>query len=232
MSSRLAIRRLLSPTSLALVPALLLALRLGAAPAVAQAPDARTLEDDLQIMVLPQRILAVGTRGGQREIALEIGERVLWEGVRGRIGMVLTDRRALGVTTESGSWQSTRYRRTETVPDPPLLADRVALLLLRTRLVGLDGSSGNFVEISIGPGEKVVDWAVGQNVGVAVTSRRALGISAFAGGFFATTIDVGERIDGLQAVANSATLTTSRRLLTFRSDGHWEERRLDLRDRR
>lgn len=196
------------------------------------AQDARPLEDDLQIVVLPQRILAVGPRGGQREIALELGENVAWKGVRGRIGIVLTDRRVLGVTTESGSWQSTRYRRTESVPDPPLMADRVALLLLRTRLLGLDGRSGNLIEISIGPSETVLDWAVGQNVGVAVTSRRALGISAFAGGFFATTLDVGERVDALDAVANSATLTTSRRLLTFRNDGHWEQRRLDLRDRR
>jgi hypothetical protein len=201
-------------------------------PAAAQVRDERPLADDLQIVVLPQRILAVGSGGGQREADLEIGEKVLWQGVRGRIGMVLTDRRVLGVTTESGSWQSTRYRRTETVPDPPLMEDRVALLLLRTRLVGLDGRSGNLVEVSIGPGEQVLDWAVGQNVGVAVTSRRALGLSAFAGGFFPVSIGVGERVDGIAAVANSATVSTSRRLLVFRNDGRWEERRLDLRDRR
>lgn len=223
-------RRLLLPRAALVL--LLLALVPSAAPAGAQGPDARPLEDDLQIVVLPQRILAVGSGSGQRELALEIGEKVLWQGVRGRIGMVLTDRRVLGVTTESGSWQSKRYRRTESVPDPPLMADRVALLLLRTRLIGLDGRSGNLVEVSIGPGEQVLHWAVGQNVGVAVTPRRALGISAFAGGFFATSIGVGERIDGVQAVANSATVTTARRLLVFRNDGHWEERHLDLRDRR
>lgn len=203
-----------------------------AAPSAAHDPDAHPLETDLQIVVLPQRLLAVGTRGGQREVSLELKEKVLWKGVQGRIGVVLTDRRVLAVTTESGSWQSKRYRLTESVPDPPLMADRVALLLLRTRLLGFDGRSGNLVEASIGPGEQVLHWAVGQNVGVAVTSRRALGLSAYAGGFFTATLDAGERVDGVEAVANSATVTTSRRLLTFRRDGRWEARHLDLRDRR
>ena len=212
--------------------ALALLCLLAAAPAPAQTGDARPLEDDLQILVFPQRLLAVGRGGGEREIELEIGEPVLWQGVRGRIGIVLTDRRALAVTTESGSWQSRRYRRTETVPDPPLMADRVALLLLRTRLLGFDGRSGNFVEAGIGPGEPLLDWDVGQNVAVAVTTRRALGLSALGGGFFPVPIGVGERVEAVQAVANSATVTTSRRLLVFRNGGSWEERHLDLRDRR
>ncbi len=213
---------------------LLLAPFLAVAAPVRAQPDAVPLEDDLQIVVLPQRLLAIGSRGGgQRELALELGERVLWQGVRGRVGMVLTDRRVLAVTTESGSWQTERYRRTETVPEPPLLGGRVGILVLRTRFLGFDGGSGNLVESSIGPSEKVIDWGVSQNVAVAVTNRRVLGLSPFRGGFFERSVTPAERYQGLTTVANSATVTTSRRLLIFRApSGTWEERNLDLRDRR
>ena len=213
---------------------LLLAPFLWVAGPVGAQPDAVPLEDDLQIVVLPQRLLAIGSRGGgQREVALEIGEQVQWQGVRGRVGMVLSDRRALAVTTESGSWQSERYRRTEPVPEPPLLGGRVGLLIMRTRFIGFDGGSGNLIESSIGPAEKVLDLGVSQNVAVAVTNRRVLGLSPFRGGFFERSVTPAERYQGLTTVANSATVTTSRRLLIFRApSGTWEERNLDLRDRR
>jgi hypothetical protein len=211
----------------------LMAALLSSAGTAGAQPDAVPLEDDLQIVVLPQRLLAIGSRGGgQREVALEIGEQVLWQGVRGRVGMVLSDRRVLAVTTESGSWQSERYRRTEPVPQPPLLGGRVGILKMRTRFLGFDGGSGNLVESGIGPTEKVVDWGVGQNVAVAVTDRRVLGLSPFRGGFFERSVSPGERYQGLSTVANSATVTTSRRLLIFRAQsGTWEQRHLDLRDR-
>ncbi len=220
-------------------PASLVALALAVVVVVALAhlaraqPDATPLADDLQIVVLPQRLLAIDARGGgERELALEIGEKVLWEGVRGRVGMVLTDRRMLAITTESGSWQAERWRRTEPLPDPPLLGGRVGILVTRTRVIGFDGGSGNLVESSVGPHERVVDWSVGQNVAVAVTDRRVLGLSPFRGGFFERSITPGERYGGTKTVANTATVTTSRRLLIFRAPtGTWEERRLDLRDR-
>jgi len=212
----------------------LLAASLPIAVPVRAQPGAVQLEDDLQIVVLPQRLLGIGSHGGgQREVALELGEKVLWQGVRGSVGMVLTDRRVLALSTASGSWQSERYRRTETVPDPPLLGGRVGILVLRTRFLGFDGGSGNLIESSIGPAEKVLDWGVSQNVAVAVTNRRVIGLSPFRGGFFERSVTPAERYQGLITVANSATVTTSRRLLIFRApSGTWEERNLDLRDRR
>jgi hypothetical protein len=212
----------------ALAAAVAVALAAGPAPA---GDDAELLVDDLEIAVLQRELLSIDARGGgQRSTPLELGERVLWTGTRGRVGVALTDRRVLAVGTESAAWQSTRWRRTEPVPDGALLGGRVALLATRTRVIGFDGRSGNLVEQGIGPGERVTGQVVGQNVAVAVTERHAFGLSAFAGGFFGADLALGERVEELRAVANAATVVTSRRLLVFRApSGTWEERRLDLR---
>jgi len=201
------------------------------AAALRAQPDAPLLADDLQIVVLPREVLSIDARGGgQLAAPLELGERVLWTGVRGRVGVALTDRRVLAVSTQSGAWQETRYRRTEDIPGEPLLGGRVALLSTQVRVIGFDGGSGNLVERELGPRETLVDRAVGDNVAVAVTDRRALGLSPFAGGFFEAKLRLGERLEGLSVVANAATLTTSRRLLIFRAPtGTWEERSLDVR---
>jgi hypothetical protein len=212
----------------ALAAAVAVALAAGPAPA---GDDAELLADDLEIAVLQRELLSIDARGGgQRSTPLELGERVLWTGTRGRIGVVLTDRRVLAVGTESAAWQSSRWRRTEPVPDGALLGGRVALLATRTRVIGFDGQSGNLVEQGIGPGERVTGQVVGQNVAVAVTERHAFGLSAFAGGFVGADLALDERVEELRAVANAATVVTSRRLLVFRApSGTWEERRLDLR---
>jgi len=205
-------------------------LLLVAAAARAQ-PDAPVLADDLQIVVLPREVLSIDARsGGQLAVPLELGEQVLWTGVRGRVGVALSNRRVLAVSTRSGAWQEARYRRTEDVPGEALLGGRVALLATRVRVIGFDGGSGNLVERELGPRELLVDRAVADNVAVAVTDRRALGLSSFVGGFFETKLRLGERLDGLAATANAATLTTSQRLLIFRAPtGTWEERNLDVR---
>jgi hypothetical protein len=193
--------------------------------------DADVIADDLEIAVLQRELLSIDARGGgQRVAALERGERVLWSGARGRVGVVLTDRRALAVSTESAAWQATRFRRTESVPERALLGGRVALFSTRVRVIGFDGRTGNLVESALGPNEELLSGVVGQNVAVAVSDRRAFGLSPFAGGFFVADIALGERIDEVRAVANTATVVTSRRLLVFRApSGTWEERRLDLR---
>jgi hypothetical protein len=207
-------------------------------PAGAQGPLAERGEaspypllDLLEIVVLPREILAVDAAGGgQVEVRLLRGENVLWTGSRGRVGVVLTDQRILAVSTASASWQSARYLRGETRPERALLGDRVALLLTNKRVIGFDGNSGNLVERSLGPGERILDSAVGDNLAVVVSERRALGLSAFTGGFFEAKIHVGERLQGVGAQANLATLTLSDRLLFFRAPtGSWEERNLDIR---
>lgn len=189
------------------------------------------LADLLEVIVLEREVLALDAEsGGQTREALEIGERVLWQGSRGRVAMVLTNRRVLAVGVGSGAWQSTRYRSAESPPTHALLGDRVGLVVTEQRLVGFDGGSGNLIERSLGPREAILSTGVGENVAVVATDRRALGLSPFQGGFFQARLRLGERLESLSARSNHATLTTSRRLLIFRaSSGTWEERRLDLR---
>jgi hypothetical protein len=181
--------------------------------------------------VLPREVVAIdAVGGGQLGERLEIGERVLYAKQRGRVGVVVTDRRLLAVTSGSASWQEARYRNGEAPPADVALGDRVALVVTPVRAIGFDGRSGNLVEATLGPQEVVRDSAVGQNVAVVVSDRRALGVSAARGGFFEVRIRLGERLAGLTALADTVTLQTSRRLLVFRGpSGSWEERRLPLR---
>jgi hypothetical protein len=202
-----------------------------APPAGAGSPGDTPLGDLLQVVVTRRALLALDAEGGgdTRE-ALELGETVLWKGSRGLVGLALTDRRVLAVRTRSAAWQSERWRRGESRPHFVELGDRVALVATDRRVLGFDGGSGNLIESSVGPRERVVDAQVGANLAVVVTDRRALGLSPFAGGFFETDVRVGETIRGLEVASEVATLTTSQRLLIFRGrSGTWSERRLELR---
>jgi hypothetical protein len=214
---------------------LLIALHAPAAPpdAVAQIVrgDEVELADVLEIVVLTRELLAIDARGGgQTRFALDLGETVLWNGAKGRVGVVVTDRRFLAVSTVSSAWQETRWRRREAPATDIRLGGRVAIATTSQRVFGFDGRSGNLIERDLGPKESIFELDVGENVGVVLTDRSALGVSAFAGGFFEARLLLGEEIEELSALANLATLRTSRRILVFRGHGgSWEERARDLR---
>jgi hypothetical protein len=213
----------------ALVAALALA---AAAPALAQlrAPGETPIEDVIQVFVLRRELVAVdGLAGTDTREPLELGEQVLWTDVRGRVGLAVTNRRFLAVATRSGAWQATRFRQGEAPPSGALLGERVAIAVTAKRALGFDGGSGNLVERSLGPRERVVAADASGSVGVVVTDRRALGVSPFAGGFFAAPIRVGEGIEAVSATGNVATVRTSSRILTFHAvGGAWVELNLDL----
>ena len=211
--------------------AISLCLCLWPAAASAQRADEVPLEDVLSVQRIGRDLVAIGARGGgQRTLRLQIGERVLFQEARGRVGVVLTDRRVLAVTDRSAAWQEERYRNAESVSTEALLGDRVALVTTEQRVLGFDGGSGNIVEDTIGPREKLLWTGVGANVAVAVTDRRALGLSPLRGGFFPVSLRVGEQLESVTTEANLATVLTSRRLLIFRaSSGSWEERNLPVR---
>lgn len=168
--------------------------------------------------------------GGTLAARLELGEQVRFARQRGRVGVVVTDRRLLAVASRSGSWQEARYRSGEAPPEDVALGDRVALVVTPVRAIGFDGKTGNLLEATLGPQERVLESGVGQNVAVVVSDRRALGMSAARGGFFETRLRVGEQVATLRPLADTVTLHTSKRLLVFRGPtGSWEERRLPLR---
>jgi hypothetical protein len=197
----------------------------------AQIVDEVPLADVLEILELDGKLLAVDARtGGQLEISLRLGERVLWKTSRGRVGMVLTDQRVLAAAVASGTWQEIDLQNGEQVPGHAQLGDRVGLLLTSRRAIGFNGGSRNLLETPLGLRERVLATAVGLNVAVVVTDRRALGLSPTVGGFFDTPVLLGERVERIVAESNLATVTTGRRLLIFRTPtGSWEIRLRDLR---
>ncbi len=213
---------------LGLLAGTLLALAAGPLRAQLTAPGDVAIEDVLELLLLDGDLVAVdATGGGQLTAPLELNETVRWYGSRGKVGVALTDRRILAVGTGSGTWQTTRYRRTETPPERAFLGDRVALLLTGQRAIGF--ADRNLIEQDLGLREETLAFRVGQNVAVVVTNRRALGLSPFAGGFFAIPMELRERIESVEARSNIATVTTQHRLLIFRANtGSWEVRRREI----
>jgi hypothetical protein len=196
--------------------------------------DETPLEDVLELVHLERQVLAIDAQNGvATTVDLELGEDVLWSRSRGRVGVVLTNRRVLAVSTSSGAWQGERYRRTERRPELALLGDRVALVETSERVLGFNGGSGALVEYRLGPQEYLVDARTGANAAVVVTNRQVLGLSPQAGGFFPAKLQVQERLVELTPRSNLATVRTDRRLLVFRGPtGTWEERSLTLEDSR
>jgi hypothetical protein len=193
-----------------------------------RAPGETPVADVLQILVLERDIVAVdGLAGTELRQPLELGERVYYAEARGRVGVALTDRRVLAVSVRSGSWQEARYRRGEPPPEGAFLGEQVALVVTTKRALGFDGGSGNIVEKSLGPRERVLAADASGAVGVIVTDRRALGVSPFAGGLFERKLRIEETIEAVAATGNFATVRTSRRILTFQAlTGAWVESQL------
>jgi hypothetical protein len=201
------------------------------APAAARAQLTRAdqfpLGDLIEIVVLEDEILGVDAAGGGTSVVRRrLSEQVLWTGVRGRIGVAITDQRVLALAPGTGGWQEAPYERGEPAAQDALLGDRVAVVILPKRLIGFLGTVGRFVQERLGPQERLRELRVGANVAVAVTSREALGLSPHAGGFFSIHLHVKERIQGVEASSNVATVLTDQRVLMFRAPtGTWAERR-------
>ena len=201
-----------------------------AAQILAPSVDEVPLADLLEILLLERELVAVdAASGGQTTAELHLGERVMWSGTRGKVGVVLTDQRMLAVAVDSAAWQEMRYQQAERPPEEAMLGDRVALVVTSRRALAFNAGGAGLVEYRLGPGETVLFSRVGGNVGVVVTDRKALGFSPSAGGFFASRLQLRERVESVETRSNLATVTTNRRVLIFRApSGEWSERRLDL----
>jgi hypothetical protein len=183
------------------------------------------LGDLLEILIERRDLLLFGTQGRQLSTRLENGEVVNWQGSRGAVAIVITNRRLLAAGSGSASWQETRYLRGEAPPIQAILGDRVALVATSQRAICL-GSNGSVVEYRLGPQEKLLAVRADGNVAIAVTDRKLLGFSPFLGGFFEADFQVTERIENIALVPNLARVTTDRRHLVFRADtGTWSETR-------
>jgi predicted RNA-binding protein len=194
-------------------------------------PEEVELEDVIEIEILGRDVYAFDLLGTARPfVRLEIGEELLWHDSQGRVGMVLTDRRALAVSPGTKGWREVRYRLRESVAPRALIGKRVALLMTTERALGYDARNGIWLVQDIGPNEKVEVARVGDGTAVFVTNRNAYGLSPSAGGFFVHPMAIHEKLQGVRVKANMATIDTSQRLLVFRApSGIWssERRRLN-----
>lgn len=209
-------------TSLAMV---LCAHQLAAAPAHSQIldPDDVDLADVIEVQLLGRDLLAHGNIGsGTTHTRLDLGEKVLSQQAQGRIGLVLTDRRALAVSAGAGNWSEIRYRFTETREDSGLMGERIALVVTSQRLLGYNSGVGTWLDESIGPGELIQETSIGPSTAVVVTDRRAIGMSPNSGGFVDIDMRVHEDLERISTLSGVATVTTSQRVLIFQgTNARW-----------
>jgi hypothetical protein len=193
--------------------------------------DLRPLEDQLEIVERDRELLAIDawTRSVVA-VDLDRQEEVLWKGVRGRVALAITDRRALAVVPGSVGWNQRSFDLRESEPLRIEIGDRVALVVTDRRVLGFEGISGTWSETRLGPREHVLDSAAGTNVAVATTRTRVLGVAAARGGLFEASLGVREQVQTLRVHGSFATVTTGERLLTFRApDGTWQSTDLTFR---
>ncbi|MFN2425746.1 MAG: hypothetical protein ABR587_04805 [Candidatus Binatia bacterium] len=193
--------------------------------------DSRPIEDQLEIIERERDLLAVDAWSGSVAIAdLGTEEVVLWTGVRGRVGLALTNRRLLAVAPNRGGWSEQEIGVFESSPARIVLGDRVAMITTDRRVLAYDGVTGTWSETSLGPRERVLSAEAGTNVAVAVTRTRVLGVAAARGGLFEAELGIREEARSLRVHGSFATVTTRLRILTFRApDGTWSSTDLPFR---
>lgn len=152
--------------------------------------------------------------GTRARVRLEVAEVVLFNESRGRVGIVLTDRRALGLTV-GGNFQEVRYRLAERVPDYAVVSERVALVATTQRALGFVGKFGGWIEEDLPPGEAAQALRAGTGVGVVATNRRALGLAPDVGVFASISFRLKESLASIDAEDTLATLRTDQRILVF-----------------
>ncbi len=156
--------------------------------------------------------------GSRGRLRLDREEVVLFNESRGRVGIVLTSHRAIGVTT-NGSFSEVRYRIAERAPERALVAQRIALVATGLRALGFVGPSGIWVEEALTPEESIEALRAGAAVGIVITNRRALGLAPEVGRFASMPFQLREKLESVDAEDTLAKLRTDRRLLVFSGPG-------------
>lgn len=166
--------------------------------------------------------------GGRVSVRLEVAEEVLFEASRGRIGVVVTDRRALGVAP-GRDWGEFRFRLDEAPAESVLVEDRLALLVSNRRALAFNGALG-WIDEALAPNEFATAVRVGAAVGVVTTNRRALGIAPSRRDFASEAFQVRESLESVTTQDTLVTVRTPRRILVFSAPrGTWSTQKRRLR---
>jgi len=222
----------LASLGLAFVAALAAGLLAAPVPARAQIPLYPDEVERLDVITIQQdgrNLYAINALTANRtRIRLDVDEVVLFNQSRGRVGVVLTDRRALGVTVGSNFHQA-RYRIAERAPDFAVVSDRVALVATAQRALGFVGAASGWIQEELMPGENVEVIRAGAAVGIATTNRRALGLAPEVGRFSSLAFRLRESLASIDAADTLATLRTDQRILVYSGPrASWTFRALDL----
>lgn len=165
--------------------------------------------------------------GRRANIRLELAEEVLFLRTVGRVGVVLTDRRVLGVAPGT-SWLEMRLGVREEAADRGLVEDRIALVVTNRRALAFTGAGG-WVEEAFSPNEAASAARAGSAAGVVTTNRRALGIAPALNRFVAEDLRVREVLESMSAQDTLVTLRTDKRILVFSAPrATWSEQKLQI----
>ena len=201
-----------------------------AAPDLPLFADSVELEDAIGLAVLDREIVAYDVAGGASPtLRLERDEQVVWQGSKGRVAILLTDRRGLARSADVGGWHEKRYRIAEVKPERALIGSRLGLVVTSQRLLGFDSRAGIWLEHPIGLYEDLRAVRTSDSAMVVVTQHRAIGFSPDSGAFFDIALRLHEKLEAVTALASVATVTTSQRVLVFHGrTGSWQVRQRRL----
>ena len=197
-------------------------------PAYAQSPLTPgnvVLEDTISIDVLGRYLYAFDSlSGGRNQLELDLREKVIFQGSRGRVGLVVTNRRLLAIAAGTGGWRTLSLQLAEQGHTNQWISSRLALVVTPKRIIGFDAGAAAWLEVGIGPLEAVQEARLASSTAVVLTRKNAYGMSPDAGGFFATPLLIHEEIESVTANANIGRVLTSQRLLIFKaSTGTWTD---------
>jgi len=174
--------------------------------------------DQVSIVSLERRVLAVNpVTGPVAETPLAVNEVLLAQRAQGRIGVAVTNRRLLGITSRSAVWAELRLRVREGDDQPELVVeDRLALVRLDGRIAGITAAGPVWHAVELARDERVLEIVSAARVAAVVTDRRVLGF-ATGSGFVAESLGSTERLLRSSADDRSVQLVTSSRVLVFQS---------------
>lgn len=181
------------------------------------------LEDTISIDHIGRYLYAFDSQGGGRnKLELELRENVEFLQARGRVGLVVTNRRLLAISAGRGGWRSLPLQIAERDRTHEWLSSRIALVVTPRRILGFDAGIGTWVEVGVGPLEDVEQASVSSSTAVVLTGNNAYGLSPDVGGFFVEPLQIHEQIESVSANGTIGRVLTSRRLLIFKSTtGTW-----------
>ena len=185
------------------------------------------VEDQIDLVEVDNRVLAIDARNQRtREIKLEIGEKVLGLDSRGLVAVIRTSARILAIGTRLAEFLEVRYRVGERAmpPTQAYLGDRVAVVALDNRLLGMSTTTRSWLQLDLGPREQLGEFYTQTNVVAVTTQRRAIALAPRLTKFAEVALTPSERVLTVSTNESSITLTTPRRILIFRAgSGGWTE---------